>query len=101
MKDKILEILIDKIKATPHDFYPTGIEGLPQSAREIADMVQKFVEWLMMVITQEFFPQIADGGNTEYFDYYGKIKQKDDLVTLDELFTYWHKNIYNIKDKEK
>ena len=46
MTDKILEILIDKIKATPHDYYPTGIEGIPQSAREIAGMVKEFTEWM-------------------------------------------------------
>lgn len=90
MKDKILEILIDKIKATPHDFYPTGIEGLPQSAREIADMVQKFVEWLAENHV-EHHPK---------FNVWIRHENWKERLTFDELFSYWFENIYNIKDKK-
>lgn len=87
MKDKILEILIDKIKATPHDYYPTGIEGLPQSAREIADMVQKFVEWLMLT-DNDFYPQIDDNGKPCYWEY-----NESKVVSFDYVFDYWFNNI--------
>jgi len=88
VKDKILEILIDKIKATPHDYYPTGIEGIPQSAREITDMVKAFTEWL--IIEQEIFM----GELSEKYIINDNIHVKGKrLETLDELFDYWYDNI--------
>ena len=88
MTDKILEILIDKIKATPHDYYPTGIEGIPQSAREIADMVKAFTEWL--IIEQEIFM----GELSEKYIINDNIHVNGKrLETLDELFDYWYDNI--------
>lgn len=88
MKDKILEILIDKIKATPHDYYPTGIEGIPQSAREITDMVKAFTEWL--IIEQEIFM----GELSEKYIINDNIHVNGKrLETLDELFDYWYDNI--------
>lgn len=80
MKDVILEILLDKVKATAHDFYPTSIEGLPQSAREIAELMTAFIEWIR---------RNADGeGTDEWFI------GDDKLYTLEELFTFWHTEIY-------
>ena len=91
MKDKILEILIDKIKATPHDYYPTGIEGIPQSAREIANMIKDFTTWL--IIEQEIFM----GELSEKYIINDNIHVNGKrLETLDELFDYW---LNNIKDK--
>jgi len=88
VKDKILEILIDKIKATPHDYYPTGIEGIPQSAREITDMVKAFTEWL--IIEQEIFM----GELSEKYIINDNIHVNGKrLETLDELFDYWYDNI--------
>lgn len=104
MKDKILEILIDKIKATPHDYYPTGIEGLPQSAREIAGMVQKFVEWLAYKSHGNFNSKFDlykywDGTTNEWraaFRQFTGMKWED--ISIEDMFTYWFDNI---KDKEK
>jgi hypothetical protein len=88
MKDKILKILLDKIKVTPYDYYPTGIEGIPQSAREIADMVKAFTEWL--IIEQEIFM----GELSEKYIINDNIHVNGKrLETLDELFDYWYDNI--------
>jgi hypothetical protein len=90
MKEKILEILIDKIKATPHDYYPTGIEGIPQSAREIAGMVKEFIEW--MTCNHVFRA-------TNYSSVLYTIYSDCHEYTLDELFNYWYDNIYKSTDK--
>ena len=84
MTDKILEILIDKIKATPHDYYPTGIEGISQSAREIAGMVKEFTEW--MTCNHVFRA-------TNYSSVLYTIYCDNHKYTLDELFNYWYDNI--------
>jgi len=93
MKDAILEILLDKIKATTHDFYPTGIEGLPQSSREIAEMMKEFIEWykneetynvimddIVMIAVVSLINNTTSNSMEGYF-------------TFDELFTYWKENI--------
>ena len=84
MKDKILEILLDKIKATPHDYYPTGIEGIPQSAREIADMVKAFTKWKDENSAVIF---IRDGKEGRWYAHNSR------YFTFDNLFTYWYDNI--------
>jgi hypothetical protein len=60
-----------------------------------------FVWYLLTVITQEFFPQEAGdgGGEDQFYDYYGRIKNAGDLVTLDELYEYWRLEI-EPKNKE-
>lgn len=93
MKEKILEILIDKIKATPHDYYPTGIEGIPQSAREITDMGKAFTEWKDL----ETIVQRQTRYTVKYLLL--DLDAPPDLMTLDELFNYWYDNIYKSTDK--
>jgi hypothetical protein len=90
MKDKILEILLDKIKATPHDYYPTGIEGIPQSSREISYMVKAFTEWkdlntMTDRITRYKIQYMISDMNIPAI-----------WMNFDELFDYWYANI---KDK--
>ena len=89
MKDAILEILLDKVKATAHDFYPTGIEGLPQSAREIAELVTAFIKWL--IDEQEIF--LGDLSE-RYITKDNIVVDGKKSLTLDELFTYWKANVY-------
>ena len=99
MKKRILEILIDKIKATPHDYYPTGIEGIPQSAREIADMVKAFTTWLAFKSHGNFNPKFElhkywDGTINEWRAMFRKLDNfKWVEITIDELFDYWFDNI--------
>ena len=91
MKDAILEILLDKVKATAHDFYPTGIEGLPQSARDIAELMAAFIKWLSYE-NHPFVPwwDVIDGKRIDYFT--DEINPKK--WSIDELFTYWYDNVY-------
>jgi hypothetical protein len=52
---------------------------------ERIDMVKKFMEWI----------RTSDTLDTKLGEWIsGKISSE-------ELFTYWHKNIYKIKDKDK
>ena len=84
MKDTILKIIFNHIgnvvESTPHY----------QSASEIAEMMTAFHVWY--VWQQDFFPQIV-GLETQYFDYYGKVR-KNECIIFNELFTYWHTEIY-------
>ena len=91
MKNAILEILLDKVKATPHDFYPTGIEGLPQSAREIASMMSKFIEWCI----KEVCTDIDENHKIIYFIWFEY--KATYFKNIDELFIYWKENIKNNK----
>lgn len=100
IKDKILEIMqkTDKVNENKHYLPPDKRQKI--SAKLIADMVKAFTEW--QVCSQRFLPTIdrdIDDSVIEYFfmDYDSRDLKK---YTLDELFDYWHKNIYNIKDKE-
>lgn len=93
MKDKILEIMqkTDKVNENKHYSPPDKRQKI--SAKLIADMIQKFVEWL--IIDQEIFM----GELTEQYIINDNLYVNGrKLKTLDELFNYWFNNI---KDKEK
>ena len=90
MKDAILEILLNKVKATAHDFYPTGIEGLPQSAREIAELMTEFIEWIGL---EYGFHSLAIR-EIDMKWLYPLDLDEDKEYTTNELFTYWHDNVY-------
>lgn len=68
MKDAILRIIFanlgNKLESTPHY----------TSAREIAEMMKEFIEWL----------RIPDTLNTNC----------NNMLTNDALFSYWHTEIY-------
>jgi hypothetical protein len=51
---------------------------------ERIDMVKKFMEWI----------RTSDTLDTKLGEW------TSGKISSEELFTYWHKNIYNIKDKE-
>jgi hypothetical protein len=65
---------------------------------------REFIWYLLTVITQEFFPQESGdgGGEDQFYDYYGRIKNAGDLVTLDEVYKYWRLEIEpKTKEDEK
>jgi hypothetical protein len=64
---------------------------------------REFIWYLLTVITQEFFPQEVDEGKEDlFYDYYGRIKNAGDLVTIDGLYEYWRLEIEpKTKEDEK
>lgn len=97
MKDKILEIMqkTDKVNENKHYLPPDKRQKI--SAKLIADMIQKFVEWT--VFSKPDF--VRDENGNLIADQFSWLSTNSAVYTLDELFAYWHKNIYKIKDKEK
>ena len=54
---------------------------------------REFIWYLLTVITQEFFPQELSDKEDQFYDYYGRIKNAGDLVTIDGLYEYWRLEI--------
>jgi hypothetical protein len=102
MKDKILEILEGGIELEPEENYHTFNDN--RVASEIADMVQKFVEWLAYKSHGNFNSKFDlykywDGTTNEWraaFRQFTGMKWED--ISIEDMFTYWFDNI---KDKEK
>jgi hypothetical protein len=85
MKEKILEILRTRISAYQmvNDDDPIEITGIEASAEDITKLSFDFIHWCII--------------NT-YYEYrkirYGVLDAEKTFYTLEELFTYWHTNIY-------
>ena len=89
MEENILKILLSHIEAVTEKnspFVPTAINGVPQSAKEIASHFREFIDFL----------QSECEGFNKGWRYY---KTNDfesgflDFETTDELYNYWIKEV--------
>lgn len=92
MKEAIQKIMVSKIQCSGI----TGIEGIPQSSAEIAEMLTEFVKWL--IDEQEIFK----GELTEKYIINDNLYiDGHKLQTLDELFNHWFTEIYKKREEMK
>lgn len=104
MEGVILEIMRKVDKANENKHYQPPDKRQKISARLIADMVQKFVEWLAYKSHGNFNSKFDlhkywDGTTNEWraaFRQFTGMKWED--ISIEDMFTYWFDNI---KDKEK
>ena len=92
MEEKIEKILLSHIEAVTEKnspFVPTAINGVPQSAKEIASHFREFMEWFILDAYEKF------GFDEEEYNHrltwYNIEENKD--YTLDELYNYWLKEV--------
>ena len=97
MEEKILKILLSHIEAVTEKnspFVATAINGVPQSAKEIASHFREFIEWIGFSIKSTkysgnlFYREIS---NTWFYSKTFIIEPKE--YTLDELYNYWIKEV--------
>ena len=94
MEENILKILLSHIEAVTEKnspFVPTAINGVPQSAKEIASHFREFIEELFLFNNEWFDCQWPEGDKPVFL-----IKDKPNhgiVVTLDELYNYWMKEV--------
>jgi len=82
MKDAILEIILKNLNANRYSV---------NSAEEISLMMQEFIEWL---ITVDYNYQTISNEKPHSWWYVG-----GDKFTLNEIFYYWHTEIYKKERK--
>ena len=87
MEEKIEKILLSHIEAVTEKnspFAPTAINGVPQSAKEIASHFREFIEWVIIHIDATR-PQL---------DYFTKeMNDIDRKETLENMYNYWLKEV--------
>ena len=94
IEEKILDILNEKVELSLTGSYKSVyIDGQENATKEISSLIEKdyyekeFVKWVgyyTLSNGQKYFPKV------EFF------KDKNNEMTLDELYQYW---LTNIKDK--
>ena len=85
MEENILKILLSHIEAVTEKnspFVPTAINGVPQSAKEIASHFREFIEWCIINTYKPY--------NTTWF---GVCDIDRTFNTIDELYNYWIKEV--------
>jgi len=85
MKDAILEII------NSHIMWKSQIDFREKLAEETASMMQKFIEWL---ITVDYNYQTISNEKPHSWWYVG-----GDKFNLNEIFYYWHTEIYKKERK--
>lgn len=90
MEENIEKILLSRIEAvlcSNSPFIPTAINGIPQSAMEIASHFREFMEWYFED-ANNFFPQRDENDTLVFWDL---IQNRG--ITLDELYNFWLKEV--------
>ncbi len=87
MEEEILKIMGNNLTITD---YMAGIDGVPETAKEITSHVMEFIEWLQLGLHS--FGRIEHIEELLYVNFKEGSEHK---YTLDQVYQYWLTNIKN------